>query len=93
MSIAPIETLVLSTPDPVLLQSMDGVPHLSYYRNDEQMSFCWDADPASWIEVSVGGAGEPVYYRISPPADYQPRLFGNHCDRWAEEVLPTLDDE
>jgi len=56
-------------------QGQDGTPFLSYYDKAHALSFVWDGTqdetgddgprlPSRWIDVSFGGAGEPVILRI-----------------------------
>lgn len=51
-------------------QGQDGRPFLSYYDHVHALSFVWDGTidapgiDGRWIDVSFGGAGEPVVLRI-----------------------------
>lgn len=51
-------------PGPVKPQNSDGTPHFTYFDYDSQLSFVWDG-LSPWIEVSLGGYGEPALDRIS----------------------------
>lgn len=44
----------------IVPQGQDGTGHFSYYDYDRALSFVWDGDYKQPINVSQGGAGEPV---------------------------------
>lgn len=77
-------------------QDADGQPFVSYYRNDEHLSFCWSGLPDQPVEVSAGGAGEPVVATIDPPKIPStfalPEILAHFrlvCDLFAERAAVT----
>jgi hypothetical protein len=46
-------------------QNDDGTPHMAYYDKSTLTSFIWDGK-AAYIEVCVGGYGEPVVDTFQP---------------------------
>lgn len=81
----------LDVPRHMLQQSADGRPHLSYYA--EHTSFCWSGNPMEPVEVSYGGAGEPVTALIEMPVEparatleEHADLFRTVCDQYLREV-------
>lgn len=84
-------TETLATPNPHLYQSADGRPHLAYYDRDNSLSFCWSGEMGEPIEVSSGGAGEPVTYLIhladTRPVIPAPHWFQRVCVQWLAQYV------
>ena len=75
-----------------ITQGLDGTPFISYYDRVHALSFVWDGTQGDWIDVSYGGAGEPVIARI-PWVNVQTtdeslnlRVFATFC----KEFINTL---
>jgi hypothetical protein len=46
----------------------DGIPHLTYFDRDSQLSFVWTGNPQDPIEVEHGGYAEPTVAVITTRA-------------------------
>jgi hypothetical protein len=97
-------------------QGQDGSPFLSYYDHAHALSFVWDgtqdeADvdgprlPSRWIDVSFGGAGEPVILRIpwliritgttGNVTNDTLAAFGRVCEEFINQIhsIESVDDQ
>lgn len=75
-------------------QNADDKPHLTYYLAERGLSFVWDG-VTPYVDVCIGGYGEPVYHRIEIDRSFLRLVhetltgpavltaFGEICDRWA----------
>jgi len=87
-------------------QGMDGTPFLTYYDKVHALSFVCDWTEGRWIDVSFGGAGEPVILRIpwhihltgplpSNVVDDVLTAFGRACEEFVNQIhlIESVDDQ
>jgi hypothetical protein len=78
-----------------MTQGQDGTPFLSYYDRTHSLSFVWDGTQGDWIDVSYGGAGEPVVARIpwvnpeTTSISLNLRVFARFCQEFIKLIHDT----
>lgn len=53
-------------------QGQDGLAHMAYFDRRRQVSMIYDGSVGPWIDIAVGGYGEPVIARA--PFNNEPSL-------------------
>lgn len=76
------------------LQGKDGTAHVAYFDKQHQVSFIYDCLQGDWIDVSVGGYGEPLIARIptqefndETPIGLALEAFETRCRRFIKEMF------
>lgn len=73
----------------------DGHAHLTYFDKSRQLSFVWDGDVNTPVQVSHGGYGEPISWKFyfnnhrvmdlgEPNFVTLVRLFQRTCEAWID---------
>jgi hypothetical protein len=85
----------------IIDQGQDGTPFISYYDKVHCLSFVWDGSKGDWIDVSFGGAGEPVIARIpwvnvgTTSETLNLRVFARFCEEFINQIhnIESVDDQ
>lgn len=82
----------------VPFENADGIPHLTFYDPNENISFVWSGDFDRPIQVCPGGYGEPAAAEIDVSCDPMQEMdfpvgiflawFRGQCRLWVERNRP-----